>query len=70
MSKTPEMEEYDEALKNFRAKYSWYMERVGRRMNIYEMDTQDIQGAWNNLVRLRKQLGIKPSGVSIDYGNV
>ena len=70
MTKTPEMEEYDEALKNFRAKYSWYMQRVERRMNIYEGDTQDIQGAWNRLVKLRKQLGIKPSGGSSSHGNV
>jgi predicted nucleic acid-binding protein len=59
VSKDQLLSDYEEARNNFRQKYAWYTERVERKMRIYELDTQDVQSAWNVYARLRKQLGAK-----------
>lgn len=59
MSKDQLLKDYEEARSNFRQKYAWYSERVERKMRIYEIDTQDVQGAWDSYARLRKQLKVK-----------
>lgn len=50
-------EELQEALSIFQTKYGWYRLRLERRMKLYEFDFQDVQGAWNRYLRLRKQSG-------------
>jgi hypothetical protein len=56
------IKDYQDAQKNFRVKYAWYMERLSRKMKIYEIDTQDIQGAWDAYAKLRKQIKVKLEG--------
>lgn len=52
------MEELNEALEDFRAKFAFYQQKVERKYrSLGDIDYDVVQGAWNRYLKLRKQYG-------------
>jgi hypothetical protein len=50
------MNELDEALEDFRAKFAFYEQKAARKYKtIGDNDFDVVQGAWNRYLKLRKQ---------------
>lgn len=51
------MDELNEALEDFRAKFSFYETKLkrGYRMNMGTIDSNVVEAAWNRYLKLRKQ---------------